>query len=467
MQRCENRANPGTHDCCARRRCQPGRFLCVVRPIVLVAAVALLATGPRVIRSAARADDWPQWRGPHRDGVWRESGIVERLPGPQIPLRWSAPISGGYSGPTVALGRVYVSDRVEEPEEQERIHCFRWTDGKKLWTFAYPCRYGSLTYRTGPRAAVTVADGLAFSLGAVGHLVCLDAETGRLVWRKDLREEYQAKMPDWGMAASPLVYGDLLISQVGGPNGACLMAFDKRTGKERWRALDDPASYSAPILIEQAGRKVLVCWTGSRVVGLDPRTGRLYWHHPFRHSRWVLSVATPVFHNGRLFVSAFYDGSLMLRLDPEHLAVEKVWRRSGPDERQTDSLHALLSTPCILGDYVYGVDSYGQLRCLEADTGDRIWEDRTATSQIRWGTIHMVQNGENTWMLNDRGELIIARLAPDRFHELSRAKLIEPTRGQLRRRNGVCWSHPAFAYRHVFARNDQQLVCASLAAEAE
>lgn len=414
---------------------------------------------------ALHADDWPQWRGPNRDGVWRESGIVDRLPASQIPLRWSVPISGGYSGPTVADGRVYVSDRVEQPDEQERIHCFRWTDGQKLWTFAYECRYGALTYRTGPRASVTVADGLAYSLGSVGHLVCLDAETGRMLWRKDLRHEYQAEMPEWGIASAPLVEGDLLICQVGGPGGACLVAFDKRTGQERWRALDDPASYSAPILIEQAGRRVLVCWTGSRVVGVDPQTGELLWDSPFRHSRWIIAIATPVFDRNRLFVSAFYDGSLMLRVDPDRPAVEEIWRRRGVDERQTDALHALMSTPCILGDYVYGVDTYGELRCLDARTGDRIWEDRTATSQVRWGNIHMVQNGEYTWMFNDQGELIIARLTPGGYHELSRAKLIEPTLGQLRRRDGVCWSHPAFAYRHVFARNDVRLVCASLAAE--
>jgi hypothetical protein len=121
-------------------------------------------------------------------------------------------------------------------------------------------------------------------------------------------------------------------------------------------------------------------------------------------------------------------------------------------------------TPYFAGGHVYGVDSYGQFRCLDADSGDRVWEDRTATSQVRWGTLHMVRNGKRMWMFNDRGELIIGRLSPQGFDEISRAKLIKPTTGQLRRRDGVCWSHPAFAYRHVFARNDEELVCASLEA---
>jgi hypothetical protein len=142
--------------------------------------------------------------------------------------------------------------------------------------------------------------------------------------------------------------------------------------------------------------------------------------------------------------------------------VEKLWRRHGFDEKHTDSLHAVLSTPYIDGDHVYGVDSYGELRCLDAATGDRIWESLEAGPRVRWGTIHMVRNGKKTWMFNELGQLLIAELTPEGFHEISRAQLIEPTPGQLARRNGVCWSHPAFANRQVFARNDEALVCASL-----
>ena len=427
--------------------------------LILVALFALPLNNP------LPADDWPQWRGPGRDGVWNESGIIEKFDGPQLEIRWRAEISGGYSGPTVAGGRVYVTDRVAEPEEIERVHCFNWTDGKKIWTHDYPCEYGRVGYRTGPRASVTVNDGRAYSLGTVGHLFCFEAATGEVLWKKDLAAEYEIRVPIWGIAAAPLIEDDLLILHVGGAGDACIVALDKRTGRRRWTALDDEASYSAPIVIDQAGRRVLVCWTGSRVVGLDPGSGELYWQHPYKHSRWIIGIATPVRWKDRLFVSAFYDGSLMLRLAPDKLAVEKLWHRKGPSELDTDGLHALLVTPYLADNCVYGVDSYGQFRCLDADSGDRLWEDRTATSQVRWGTLHMVRNGRKMWMFNDRGELIIGRLSPQGFDEISRAKLIAPTTGQLRRRDGVCWSHPAFAYRHVFARNDEQLVCASLAAK--
>ncbi|KKK74865.1 hypothetical protein LCGC14_2879490, partial [marine sediment metagenome] len=199
--------------------------------------------------------------------------------------------------------------------------------------------------------------------------------------------------------------------------------------------------------------------------GLDPAAGTVHWTYPFKPKRMVINVPTPVVENDRLFLTGFYDGALMLRLRRDALAVEKLWRRQGRNERDTDALHSMISTPYLHGDYVYGVDSYGQLRCLEAATGDRVWEDLTATPPNRWSNIHMVRNGQRMWMFNERGELIIGKLSPAGFEEISRAKLIEPTMKQLDKRGGVCWSHPAYAYKHVFARNDRELVCASLAAQ--
>ncbi len=424
----------------------------------IAAALLLLAGG------MTRADDWPQWRGPNRDGVWHESGIVEKLPAGRIKPRWQVPISAGYCGPTVALGRVYVMDRVDTPKQIERVHAFEAMTGKQLWTHQYDCEY-SVQYVAGPRASVTIDDGRAYALGTMGHLHCYDAADGTILWMKDLNAEYKIRMPIWGIAGSPLVEKNLVIVQIGGEENACLVAFDKKTGQERWRALPDHASYSAPIVIEQAGQRVLVCWTGDSVAGLDPGSGKLYWQHPFKPTRMVINIATPVVEQNRLFVSSFYDGSLMLKLLPDRLAVEEIWRRLGPDEKQTDSLHSIISTPYMAGDYVYGVDSYGELRCLDAKTGDRIWESQQAVPRERWATIHMVKNGENIWMFNDRGELLITRLSPQGFEERSRTKLIDPTTEQLRRKDGVCWAHPAYAYKHVFARNDKELVCADLSAD--
>lgn len=418
-----------------------------------------------ILAPAAHADDWPQWRGPTRDGVWRETGVVEQFETDRLPHVWSAEISSGYSGPTVADGRVYVTDRVSDPADAERVLCFDAKTGEELWIHAYECDYSGVGYPDGPRASVTVAEGLAFSLGTMGHLRCLDAATGKLLWKKDPGVDYDVDRPIWGMAAAPLVDGENLIVQIGAKPDACVVALDKRTGAERWRAIEDGPSYSAPIIIEQAGRRVLVCWTGEYLTGLDPASGAIYWQSDTPPHRMVINVPTPVVDDNRIFVSSFYDGARMFRLGRERLTAERLWERRGKNERQTDALHCMIGTPILDGDYIYGVDSYGQLRCLDASNGDRIWEDLSAVPEDRWATIHMVRNGDKVWMFNDQGELIIAKLSPDGFHEIDRAKLISPTKGQLDRGDGVSWSHPAFANRHIYIRNDHQLVCANLAAD--
>jgi outer membrane protein assembly factor BamB len=429
------------------------------------AVVSFVAVAACVSAGTSHAADWPQWRGPNRDGVWAEAGVVERFEAGPLPIKWRVPIGSGYCGPTVADGRVFVMDRVTEPSRQERVHCFDAATGTSLWSYAYECAYERVQYQAGPRASVTIDDDRAYSLGTMGHLHCFKVKSGKVQWGHDCRKEYDARVPVWGIACAPLVEGGLVIVQIGGRDNGCLMAFDKATGQEKWRALGDPASYSAPIIIDQAGRRVLVCVTGRRVVGLDPQTGGLYWEYPFPPKEMVITIATPVFDGDHLFVTSFYEGSLLLQVDGDKLAVESLWRRQGASEQRTDALHCCISTPLILGDYLYGVDSYGELRCLDLKTGDRIWENLTATPKARWSNIHMVRHGDRVWMFNERGELVIARLAPDGFHEISRAKLLDPTKEQLDQRGGVTWSHPAFANRCVFARNDQELLCADLSAK--
>lgn len=407
------------------------------------------------------AADWPQWRGPNRDGVWSQTGVVKTFSSPQLPIRWRAQIANGYSGPTVANGFVYVTDRLTEPNEIERVLCFDAATGKAVWSCQYPCKYQKIGYPDGPRASVTINDGRAYSLGTTGLLHCFDALKGTVLWSKDLNQEYKIRMPIWGIAASVLVEGNSVILQIGGDK-ACMVAFDKTDGREIWKALDDPASYSSPIMIQQAGKRVCVCLTGNRVVGIDPLTGGLYWEVPFPPTRGVIAVATPVLKDNFLLVTSFFDGSLMIKVDPDQLAAKEIWRRKGADEQHTDGLHCMISTPVILGDYIYGIDSYGQLRCLKRDTGDHVWESQTVVPFARWATAHLVQNGPHIWMFNERGELIISKLSPEGYQEISRTKLIEPTTGQLNSRGGVCWTHPAFAGTCIYVRNDKELICADL-----
>lgn len=415
--------------------------------------------------SAPEGEDWPQYRGPRRDGTWTESGILEKFSAPEIPVKWRAPVANGYSGPTVAAGRIYLTDRVLEPVPQERVHCFDWKTGARLWTHAYPVQYAGFAYPNGPRASVTVHGGRAYSLGSMGHLHCLDAATGKGVWRHDCLAEYGIRMPDFGISAEPFIDEDRVVAHIGGSDGACLVAFDALTGKERWRSLDDRAGYSAPMPIQQAGRRVLVVWTGDHLAGLDPKTGKSLWDFPFRSPQVLDAITPPIIDGDRLFVSGWHSGALMLRLLPDRLGVEEVWRHQGPNERNTRAFHTMFTPSIVTGDVVFGIDTYGELRCLDVKTGERIWVSEAVAPRARNLGVHFTRHGGEVWIFNELGELIIARLSRQGYQELSRAKLIRPTKGQFTRRGqGVAWSPPAFAYRHVFARSDEELLCASLAA---
>jgi outer membrane protein assembly factor BamB len=411
------------------------------------------------------AEDWPQWRGARRDGVWTETGLLEKFPDKQIKAKWRVPIGPGYSGPTVAGGLVYVTDRQTQPKQVERVHCFNEATGKPVWSYSYDCVYRNVGYEAGPRASVLIDDGRAFALGSMGHLHVFDAKTGDILWSKDCNTLYKIDMPNWGIAAAPLIYKNLVIVEIGGADGACVVAFNKTTGDEAWKALKDRAQYSSPELIKQGGEDVVVIWTGDAICGLAAATGKVHWRIPWRPRNMPIGCPSPVFHKDLALFVSFYDGATLLKLDQTKPAAEKVWQRVGQSERNTDALQGIISTPLIIDDHIYGVDSYGELRCLELKTGDRVWENLTAVPKDRWSTIHFVKNADKIWMFNERGELIIARLTPKGYDEISRAKLIEPTKDQLSLRGGVCWSHPAFANKHIFIRNDNELVCASLSAD--
>ena len=399
--------------------------------------------------------DWPQWRGPDRSGVWANGPDIETLSEENISTVWEVPIGPGYNGPTLASGYVYAMDY---KDGLERVICFNAEDGNIVWEYSYPSEY-SVGYPTGPRASVLVSGNLAYSLGTMGHLNCFDAETGALKWHQNARETYKSRIPTWGLAASPILEGNKLIVQLGGTPGACLVAFDKDTGEEIWRALDDEASYSTPVLINQAGKRVLICWTGGSICGLNPETGSTYWSIPFKPRKSLMNIADPVYDPPYLFLSSFFDGSFLVLLDQEKTEAELVYYRHGKSERETEALHCCISTPIIEGDYVYGVDSYGEVRCLDLKTGDRIWEDLTVVPKARWANIHFVKQDDKVWGFNEHGVLSLGKLTSEGYVDYGSAKVIDPVGISPNPRNGVCWSHPAFSGNRIYVRSDAKLVC--------
>jgi outer membrane protein assembly factor BamB len=436
-----------------------------------------------LVAAPARADDWPQWLGPQRDGVWRETGILDKFPpgGPKV--RWRVPIGGGYAGPAVADGRVYVLDRQLAPGARnpdnpflrgkipgtERVLCLNEADGKLLWKHEYECAY-DISYPAGPRTTPVVHQGKVYTLGAMGDLYCLDAATGKVLWEKHFPKDYQVPSPLWGWSAHPLLDGERLICLVGG-NGTTVVAFHKDTGAELWRALSaSEPGYCPPMIYEAGGTRQLIVWHPEAVNSLDPATGTVYWSHPFpggrRKVQAGLTIPTPRKAGDLLFVTSFYNGPLMLRLDPAKPAATELWRGTSDSEKQTDKLHAIMCTPVLKDGYIYGVCSYGQLRCLRADTGERVWETFQATTggrPARWANAFLIEHGDRFFLFNEKGDLIIAKLTPQGYAEIDRAHVIEPT-GVAQGRD-IVWVHPAFANRSMYVRNDKEIICISLAAE--
>ena len=421
--------------------------------------------------AALHADDWPEFRGRGRLGVWNETGILETFPEEGLAVRWRTPIKHGFAGPAVAAGRVFVTDfeRTRGLDGTERILCLDEATGEILWTYSWEANYAGISWDEGPRATPTVDGDRVYALGATGVLTALAVETGELIWRTSFIEDYGAEVPTWGFASAPLVDGNRLIAIVGAALNAKVVAFDKLTGAEVWRALSSIESgpgVGQPIMIEAGGVRQLIIWHPLAVSSLNPATGEVYWEQPFQVG-WDMTVATPVQRGPDLFVTTFYDGPMMLALDNDRPGAELHWRGSSNSEILTDGLHAVIGTPIIDGDHIYGFGSYGQLRCLVAATGERVWETQEATGErARWTSAFMVRHEDRVFINNDHGDLIIARLSPEGYEEISRTSLIAPTSrpGNRRELTYVNWSHPAYANQHIYARNDEEIISASLAA---
>ncbi len=440
---------------------------------VVIAACGLMTT-------ELRAEDWPQWRGAGRDGVWADTGVVEQFPDTGLKVTWRVPVRGGFAGPTVAGGRVFVLDYEETPGSRtmdgtERLVALDEETGEVQWTQTWPATYRNIhrKFANGPRAPPTVDGSRVYVLGAAGMLSCLDAETGDVVWQVNTDDEYAATVPVYGVSHAPVVEGDLLIAVVGGEPDAKIVGFDKATGEERWRALEmtSETGYSSPIVIDAGGVRQLIFWHATAVVSLNPETGELYWEQEFANTGGM-AIGTPVRSGRYLLFSQFRVGSMMMVLNQDRPAAQMLWRGKARSElpHLTDGLHAMMSTPIIMGDHLYGVGSYGELRGLDATTGERLWRNDGMATPGRFATAYIVRNGDRYFVANDSGELLIARFTPGGYEEVDRTPLIEPT---LHTRGGasgrwtdrvVLWAHPAFANGHVVARNDREVIRASLRA---
>ncbi|MEM9280724.1 MAG: PQQ-binding-like beta-propeller repeat protein [Verrucomicrobiota bacterium] len=434
----------------------------LLRHLTWFGLVAILVSAPKL-----QADTWPQWRGEQRDGIWRETGLIQSFPEDGLKRAWSVPVGPGYCGPTVTEDQVYLMDRGLDPEvEVERILCLDRLTGEPAWTFSYPCVYENVSYDAGPRASVTITEGIAYALGTMGHLHAIDAATGQVLWQRHLVDDFQAEVPTWGVSAAPLVIESRVIIQAGGPEGPSAIALDTKTGTEVWRGPADRMSYSAPTATPGDPASVII-WSDSKLASFAVEDGEVLWSMDSpKVKSFAARVQSPVFsRDGNSFIlSDFNDGTRLFQRDGQEWS--EVWHIRGKNERYTEGLHALKSAPVWIGDHFYGVDSYGTFLGLKVTDSARVWENDTVVPLTRWATAFIVRQGEEgnrVWILNEIGELILADLTPEGFGEIDRTQLIEPTQEVRQRDYLIVWSHPAFAHRHLYARNDRELIAVCVA----
>lgn len=422
------------------------------------------------LTTSVRADDWPQWMGPKRDNVWNENGLLDKFPAGGPKVVWRAPVAVGYAGPAVVAGRVFVLDFVSQSDVKvanferkefsgtERILCLDEKSGKVIWKQEYPVTY-SVSYPSGPRCTPLVEDDRVYFLGAEGDLRCLKVSDGSSIWTVSLKDQYKTTSALWGYSAHPLIDGNRLFTLAGG-KGSHVVALDKLTGKELWRSSTSPEQgYSPPTLITAGGKRQLVLARPDAVSAVDPETGSEFWSIPYEATSGSI-IMSPIQMGNFLYVAGYSRKSLLLELDATAPAVKVVWR-----DRGRDAISPVNVQPIAVGDLVFGCDESGDLCCLEIPSGKRLWATSQPVSERRVGsgTAFIVKQADRFWMFTENGDLVLAKMNRDKFEELDRAKLLEPTNNAFGR--PVVWSMPAFANRRIYVRNDSEIICVELGAD--
>ncbi len=422
--------------------------------------------------SWAAAEDWPQWQGVNRDNVWREDGIVDRFPAAGPAVQWRAKIAGGYAGPAVADGRVFVTDYVPTdvarpttndpatPTGVERVHCLDASSGETLWEHSWPVAY-TISYPAGPRCTPLVEDDRVYVLGAEGDLLCLEVDDGQVVWQKNLREAYHTKAATWGYASHPLLDGDRLIC-IAGTDVAHAVALHKHTGEEIWRTgTAAEQGYCPPLIIEAAGVRQLILMKPGGMYAVVPETGELLWETPYNADSGSI-IMQPVRIDDYLYIGGFQEKNLLLKLRQDTPGVEVVWRN-----KRQHGISAVNVQPFVLDGHLCGFHEKGDLRVVAIPSGEVVFSGGgPLPGRLQGcGTAFITRHNDRFFLFTETGDLVIASLSPEGYRELDRCHLIDPSNTAFGR--DVVWSPPAYADRSVFVRNDQEIVRVSLAASPD
>lgn len=391
--------------------------------------------------SAATASTpyWTRFRGPLQDGHYHETTLRTNWTETAPRLVWRQPIGGGYASFVVAHGLAYT---IEQRRKEEAVTAYDMETGKQVWAHAYYGLFEESMGGEGPRATPAYHEGHIFSLGALGTLKCLNATNGHEIWTTNILLNAHASLPYYGCAASPLVVGDAVIVAAGGAPAASVVAYHRRTSARLWGSLDDGAAYSSPILAEIAGVRQILVATENRVVGLDPKDGRLLWEHPWVVKMGNRNIAQPLLVGAnRIFLSASYGtGCEMIEISAAvegKQSASSLWKTSAMKNKFTSSV--------LDRGHIYGLDE-DRLACVDPVTGARLWKE----GRYGYGQL-LVANGHLIVLTGD-GDVALVRARPDRHEELARIHAIR----------GKTWNQHAIADGRLLVRNAVEMACFDL-----
>lgn len=442
-------------------------------PILPLFALALLAL-------PALADDYPQWLGPKRDNIYRETDVAESFPAGGPKILWRTPVGGGYAGMAVAGDRVILTDRqlkpgVTAPKDPfargsiagtERVLCLDDATGKEVWRVEYDCPY-TISYAAGPRAtpAVDAGSGRVYTLGAQGHVYCIDIKSGKTIWNKRL----DGDAPMWGFAGHPVLEGDNVV--VLGSGAPLIVAFNKATGDVAWTAGQAKLpGYAPPTPHTFNGRREIVQYYTDGVLAVDAKTGQELWRQAHGPEQNGVAIVTPLFIADDTFVlSSAYTGAAAIKVESDK--PQLLWEAKSKGRAPT-TLHSLHSQMVFHEGHVFGVAQSGDLLCLDPKAGKVVWTDTKPLlgdgERQQWTAAFLTpwqpdanQPARHFYLATETGDLILCDLDAKGYKELARAHLLEPVNKDANR--PTLWSHPAYAHGSIYWRNDKEIVRASLA----
>ncbi len=398
---------------------------------------AVSAKEAAAAQPAIGAGRWTAFRGPERDGVYREGPVLASWPAGGLKPLWKQPVGGGYASISIAGGTAFT---IEQRRDKEVVAAYDVATGRELWTHSWPGFFQESMGGDGPRTTPTWDDGRLYVLGAQGEFRCLDAATGRRVWSKNILQENNAENLQWGMAASPLIVDDKVIVLPGG-RGASVVAYNKMTGEPVWKSLDDKQAYTSPMLVKLAGKRQILAVSGSRAIGVAAEDGKLLWEFPW-HTEYDINSAQPIITGeNQFFISAGYGhGAALVEISQtgDGFSARPLW--------QNTSMKNKFNSSVLRDGHIYGLDE-GILACVEVRTGQRKWKGG------RYGYGQVLLAGDKLIVISESGELALVKASPDSFQELAKFEAIE----------GKTWNVPALGGGYLLVRNTTEMAAFRIA----